>query len=469
MRSLGDFKKNSIVRGSFNTAGLVTLGGTPAISVMRSADNSVSTAGCSLVVDAGGVTGYNAFTVDLSSDAFYDIAGVTYTVFLSTGTVGGESAVGSIIGHFTVETSISRILKNAFAGTELTIASVASQTAPTVSGGPANDIANALFVIFDDSAADTPVFAEGSYTGSTGTCNLDAAPSITLTTSDKITIVALASSQDVNVVTVEGTDATDYFGGLSISVDPAPIADAVLTELIADHEATAGSLAATLSQLQTQCVTSIPAALAAIDTVVDQIVGHTGTSLPSQITTGFNGVAASCTTALVSYDSPTKAELDAGLAALNDLDGPTVQSLCNAAMVALHLDHLLAADYDPAAKPGVATALLNELVENDSGVSRFTANAVENTQAASAAALSAYDPPTKAELDAAVTGLATQSSLNAIATNVSGIVSGANTVTVGAFTQAGSDALFNQSFYGVSQTWTRSGADTASGVLVSRT
>ena len=43
----------------------------------------------------------------------------------------------------------------------------------------------------------------------------------------------------------------------------------------------------------------------------------------------------------------------------------------------IHLDHLLAADYDPASKPGVATALLNELVENDSGVSRFTENALE--------------------------------------------------------------------------------------------
>lgn len=54
-----------------------------------------------------------------------------------------------------------------------------------------------------------------------------------------------------------------------------------------------------------------------------------------------------------------------------------VQSEVNDALVALHLDHLLAADYDPASKPGVSTALLNELVENDSGVSRLTANALE--------------------------------------------------------------------------------------------
>lgn len=54
-----------------------------------------------------------------------------------------------------------------------------------------------------------------------------------------------------------------------------------------------------------------------------------------------------------------------------------VQSEVQDAIEANHLDHLLAADYDPASKPGVATALLNELVESDLGVSRFTANALE--------------------------------------------------------------------------------------------
>jgi hypothetical protein len=66
-----------------------------------------------------------------------------------------------------------------------------------------------------------------------------------------------------------------------------------------------------------------------------------------------------------------------GVTGFNDLDATAVQTAVNAALVALHLDHLLAADYDPADKPGVATALLNELVENDGGVSRFTANALE--------------------------------------------------------------------------------------------
>lgn len=54
-----------------------------------------------------------------------------------------------------------------------------------------------------------------------------------------------------------------------------------------------------------------------------------------------------------------------------------VQSEVQDAIEVNHLDHLLAVDYDPASKPGVATALLNELIGNDAGVSQFTANALE--------------------------------------------------------------------------------------------
>lgn len=54
-----------------------------------------------------------------------------------------------------------------------------------------------------------------------------------------------------------------------------------------------------------------------------------------------------------------------------------INAAVDTALSDIHLDHLLAADYDPASKPGVATALLNELVESDAGVSRFTANALE--------------------------------------------------------------------------------------------
>jgi hypothetical protein len=64
-----------------------------------------------------------------------------------------------------------------------------------------------------------------------------------------------------------------------------------------------------------------------------------------------------------------------------------VQSEVQDAIEANHLDHLLAADYDPSAKPGIATALLNEIIGNDSGVSQFTANALELAPSVSAVAI----------------------------------------------------------------------------------
>lgn len=65
--------------------------------------------------------------------------------------------------------------------------------------------------------------------------------------------------------------------------------------------------------------------------------------------------------------------MDSNSPSLTEINAEVDQALAD-----IHLDHLFAADYDPASKPGTATALLNELVESDAGVSRFTTNALEN-------------------------------------------------------------------------------------------
>lgn len=101
----------------------------------------------------------------------------------------------------------------------------------------------------------------------------------------------------------------------------------------------------------------------------------------SAFTTGyFNSINAEVDTALTDYDAPTKAELDSAIASI-----PTAPSASTVA-------------------GAVRTELTTELARIDVAVS--TRNAVTPldataTQSAAAAALTAYDPPTKAELDTA--------------------------------------------------------------------
>jgi len=69
------------------------------------------------------------------------------------------------------------------------------------------------------------------------------------------------------------------------------------------------------------------------------------------------------------FTESVRVEIDGAQAAIDEAVDGSIETY--------HLDHLLAATYDPASKPGAADALLNEMVENDSGVSRLTANALE--------------------------------------------------------------------------------------------
>jgi hypothetical protein len=119
------------------------------------------------------------------------------------------------------------------------------------------------------------------------------------------------------------------------------------------------------------------AAKFAADTITAFQSGISTTSALSAVASDVLTVLGFIDTEIAAILTDTDTTIPAQIAALNNLDSAGVQTACNAALVALHLDHLLAATYDPAAKPGAADALLNEVVENDAGISRLTANALE--------------------------------------------------------------------------------------------
>lgn len=178
-------------------------------------------------------------------------------------------------------------------------------------------------------------------------------------------------------------EIADNAGGSALT--EAGIADAVWDELQSGH-ITAGSfgevatevagILADTNELQTDdypttlATLATSAALATVDSNVDAVLVDTSTTLDDYLDTEIAAILA---------DTAEIGSAGAGLTAVpwNSAWDPEVQSETDDALVAAHLDHLFEQDYDPASPPGTATALFNELIESDGGVSRFTTNALE--------------------------------------------------------------------------------------------
>jgi hypothetical protein len=133
-------------------------------------------------------------------------------------------------------------------------------------------------------------------------------------------------------------------------------------------------IVADTNELQTD---NIPGLISTLDAVVDTVkvdtaqIGVAGAGLTNL---GASGNDWNTVTPDAAGVAPTAAEINTQVdIALSDI----------------HLDHLFATAYNPASKPGLADALLNELIEDDSGVARYTANALENAPSSSGTGLTA--------------------------------------------------------------------------------
>ncbi len=104
-----------------------TLLGTPVVSVYKADNLTPSIVGVTFVVDFDGVTGLNNVKIDLSADAFYEVA-KDYTLVITTGTVDGSSVVGHVVGGFSIENrnasgDVTAIAGSALAATNLSTSS----------------------------------------------------------------------------------------------------------------------------------------------------------------------------------------------------------------------------------------------------------------------------------------------------------------------------------------------------------
>lgn len=108
--NLGDFATGTVVYGKFttyrpSTGAPFTLAGTPALSVYKDNSTTQSTSGVTLTVDFDGVTGLHHFAIDTSADGTFYSAGSFFDIVITTGTVDSVSAVGTVVGRFTLAKS----------------------------------------------------------------------------------------------------------------------------------------------------------------------------------------------------------------------------------------------------------------------------------------------------------------------------------------------------------------------------
>lgn len=86
---------------AFATGIPTTLAGTPVVSIYEENNLTQITAGVSLIVDYDGVAGLNQVEIVATMANGYE-KGKSYDLVITTGTVGGVSVVGEVVGSFTI-------------------------------------------------------------------------------------------------------------------------------------------------------------------------------------------------------------------------------------------------------------------------------------------------------------------------------------------------------------------------------
>ncbi len=415
MEYLGDFVLDDVVQVYFTThdkngAAIAPSTALEAADVIIYKDGSASqkltTNGLVMTSPFDTVVGLHHLSIDTGNDTGdggWWVTGADYTIVLSPDeTVDGETVV-RVIAVFSTENRSA--LRSTVAGRTVDIAAT---------GEAGIDLGNTLGNLV---AAD---FGAGSLDGK-GDWNIGKSGYALTVANWNVGKTGYAlTTQDWNVGKT-GYSLTQAFPAnfASLSISAGGLVD--LLQTAADKVwATATRQ---LSSLQANLITAVSIAASALNGKGDWNIGKSGYSISGTITTldGLNNfdptsdnvaivttlsnlptIPANWLTVTGIADNAFAAAKFAAASLNGKGDWNTVvpltaaqtESEVNDALVVLHLDHLLAVDYNPAAKPGVATALLNELVESDGGISRFTANALEQVMASTLSELTSIPAAT---------------------------------------------------------------------------
>jgi hypothetical protein len=281
---------------SFSTGVPTTLSGSPVVSAYENDSVTQISGGITLGVDHDSVTGLNLLTILVRS--FYGFEyGKDYSLVITTGTVGGVSVVGEVVGEFSVgKSASSTLLLNS-----TSIASLSSQTSFTLTTASTNDdVYNGSMIVVTDATTRTQkaVGVISDYTGSTKTVTLDTDPAIfTMAIGDLVNIIAISPLvSQINSAATEARLAELDSGNLPTDV--------------ASVQTTVNDILTDTADIQPNYATS--AELAKVPKS-DSTVTWNATALAS--------INAEVDTAFSDYDPPTRAELTSDKAEIiTDLD-----------------------------------------------------------------------------------------------------------------------------------------------------
>ena len=107
-RTLEDTFYIAFTTRAFATGVPTVLAGTPVVSAYEDISLTQITAGITLGVDHDSVVGLNMLTIVGTAANGYE-SGKDYQLVITTGTVGGVSVVGEVVGQFSLELSAAAV------------------------------------------------------------------------------------------------------------------------------------------------------------------------------------------------------------------------------------------------------------------------------------------------------------------------------------------------------------------------
>lgn len=141
----GDYLPGDVIDCFFTTVDTTgapaALGGTPAISVYKDNSTTESVAGVTLTPSFDTRTGLNHVRITTASDGAFYAGGSTFALVITTGTVGGTSVVGYVVGSFSLA---HRVKASAYSEGAIWIDTVGgvAGTTPHVHGTQHNPVSN---------------------------------------------------------------------------------------------------------------------------------------------------------------------------------------------------------------------------------------------------------------------------------------------------------------------------------------